>query len=509
MVKPHCPHPRRVSSSVTWGRLRLSRALVAHGSLVLLSTLTACAQFQQYTPAPLAEPTVDRFLHRNLDDSTVQRFLAAQNASGVAAGWSPQQLALAALYFHPAIREQVAAVNLARAAEVTAEALPDVTASAEVSRANRTDEGKSTPWSVSLTSGLTLETGGKRAARRARARALTLASTLHLQSEAWQIGAVTTTQAAIHAIGADREMDDAESEQRALAELVILVRARFSEGRVSLADVAQAESDERRALVAAAEMRRVRTMARLEVARSLSVPLHAVDSLALRIGGFTSCDRRASVDLDSLGTFALRTRYDMGAALADYAVAEGDLRLEIARQYPDLTIGPGIAWDQGVLRWILSLSTPGFLRSLNKGPIAEARARRAVQAVRVEMTQDSILVAVDSAAAACRDAIRATGATRLLVDATEQSLRITQASYTRGEIGQTEVAFARVAVLRATRSQHAAEQRMLEASAALASAVDVWPAGGPRWPDLVSLTSLTAAASPEPHARVDRPENKK
>ncbi|MEO6210541.1 MAG: TolC family protein [Gemmatimonadaceae bacterium] len=487
----------------------MSRAIVARLSLVLLATLTACAQYQRYAPVPLAEPTVDRFLHRNLDDSTVQRFLAAQNASGIAGGWSPQQLALAALYFHPKIREQVATVNLARATEVTAEELPGVTASTDVSRATRTDEGKSTPWSVSVTSGLTLETGGKRAARRARARALTLASTLRLQSEAWQIGAVTTTQASVHAIGADREMDDAEREHTALAELLTLVRARYSEGRVTLADVAQAESDERMALVVAVAMRRVRTMARLDVARSLAVPLRAVDSLALRIGAFTQCDSRASVDFDSLGSLALHTRYDMGAALADYAVAEKDLRVEIARQYPDLTIGPGLAWDQGILRWILSLSTPGFLRSLNKGPIAEARARRAMQAARVETMQDSILVAVDSAAAACRDASRATEATRALVDAAEQSLRIAQASYARGETGQTEVAFARVAVLRATRSQHAAEQHMFEASAAFVSALGVWPAGGPRWPDLVSLTSLTTATPPVPRAHVDRPEYRK
>lgn len=505
MANPRCPHSRHVSSSITWGGLRPSRAVVARASLVLVATLTACARFQRYTPAPLAEPSVERFLHRNLDDSTVQQFLSAQNASDVAEGWTPQQLALAALFFHPALREQVAAVHLARAAEVTANALQDVTASAEVSRANRTDEGKSTPWSVSLTSGLTFETGGKRAARRARARALTLAATLRLQSEAWRIGAVTTTQASVHAIGADREMDDAEREHTALSALLTLVRARYGEGRVTLADVAQAESDERLALVAAVEIRRMRTVARLQVARSLSVPLRAVDSLALRIDGFPPCDPRASVDFDSLGALALRTRYDMGAALADYAVAEGDMRVEIARQYPDLTIGPGIAWDQGILRWILSLSTPGFLRSLNKGPIAEARARRAAQAARVETTQDSILIAVDSAAAACRGASRAAEATRALVAAAEQSLRIVQASYARGETGRTEVAFARVAMLRATRSQHAAEQRMVEASAAFVSALGAWPAGGPRWPDLISLTTLTDTASPVPDTHIDRP----
>jgi outer membrane protein TolC len=480
--------------------MRLSRLAVA--LLVLSATMVSCGRFQRYAPAPIAEPSVDGFVSRRLDDSTLARFLAAQNAAPTREGWSPQQLALAALYFHPALREQAAAVGVARAAEVTAGAPPDVTASAEVSRASRADEGKSTSWSVSLIAGLTIVTGGKRAARRARARAATLVSLLRLQSAGWQLGAIAAERAAVRAIGADQELEDSQSEQAAQAELVTLVRARYGEGRVSLADVAQSETEARTALVTAVQAARARTTGRLELARALAVPLRAVDSLPLRAGGSRACATDASVGYDSLGTVALRQRYDMGAAIAEYAVAEADLRVEIARQYPDITIGPGIGWDQGIGRWILSLGTPGFLRTLNRGPIAEARARRASQAARVATIQDSVLVAVDSAVAACRDASREIAATSALVDATEQSRRIAQAAYDRGETGQTEVAFARLAVLRATRARHVAGQQAMEASAALESVLGGWPDGGARWPDLTTLTTpsiLGPPAAREPH----------
>jgi outer membrane protein TolC len=467
---------------------RTAAALAIPATLIVASA--SCGRFQRYEAAPVREPSANGFVHRTLDDPALREFLAAQGARAPDGGWTPKELALAALYFHPALREQAAAVAIARAEEMTAGTPPDIAGSAEVSRAARADEGKSTPWSVSLTSGLTFETGGKRAARRARARAFTLASVLRLEAVAWQLGAITTAEAGVRAAGADQEMDDARREGAALAELATLVRARYAEGQVTLADVAQAETESQRAIVAAVQAERARTAARLDLARALAVPLRAVDSLPLRADAAQPCARSAFAGFDSLGSVALHERYDIGVALADYAVAEGSLRIEIARQYPDITIGPGIAWDQGVFRWILSLGTPGFLRNRNRGPIGEARARRAATAARVITVQDSILAAVDSAVAVCGDASRETDATSALVRSAGKSLEIAQAAYERGETGQTEVAFARLAVLRATRAHHLAEQRAREAGAALESVLGAWPPGDPRWPDLTSQTSL-------------------
>ena len=60
----------------------------------------------------------------------------------------------------------------------------------------------------------------------------------------------------------------------------------------------------------------------------------------------------------------------MGVALAEYAVAEADLRVEITKQYPDLELAPGYSWDQGLHRWIAALALPNLLRNKNKGPSA-------------------------------------------------------------------------------------------------------------------------------------------
>ena len=63
------------------------------------------------------------------------------------------------------------------------------------------------------------------------------------------------------------------------------------------------------------------------------------------------------------------------ALLADYAAAEAALRLEIARQYPDFNLKPGYDYNSGQNRWQLGWSIELPLNG-NRGPIAEAEARR-------------------------------------------------------------------------------------------------------------------------------------
>ncbi len=465
-----------------------------HCALVLSCGALGCGRFQSYAPAPLAELRSEPFFERSLADTAVRGFVAGQSAAVAESGWNPSQLGLAALYLHPALREAASQVRATEAAELTAGTPPELTASAEISRAASVDEGKSTPWSYSLSTGVTFETGGKRAARRARARAATLVARLQLESAAWQI-VVDAEQAAVRASGASQEARDAESERAALAEVSTLVRARYAEGRVTLADVAQAEQEVRSSVLSSVQVARARTDARLQLGRALSLPLRAVDSIAIVPPSDSRCSA-APLRFDSVGALALQRRADVAAAVTAYRVAEADLRLEVARQYPDLTIGPGIGWDQGVMRWVISLGTPGLLRSVNRGPIAEASARRAVEAARVEITQNRVLIAADSAVAVCaevgRETLAATAAERSALEA----LRLARAAYDRGEIGRTEVAFARLAVVRSSRAVHVAQQRKREASVALEAALGGWTSeGAPRWPDLMTLPGMSPRSS--------------
>lgn len=457
------------------------------GLIILSPALVSCRGYRSYAPAPVDAPAhAATYEARRLNDPNLLAFLTAHGAAADS-GATPSALGLAALYFRSDLEERRRLVMAARAGEITAGTRPFPGASAAVQR--RSSSGNVSPWTLALTTGLTLETGGKRGARLARARAFTLATQLRLQSTAWRL-AQDARIAAVSSITADGDLEDAAAEVGAQRVLLELLRARYAEGRIALADLAQAETDVQIAIVGEAQARRARTDARSALARALAVPLPAVERLPIREEARSGCEPAESRPTDTVtaafDAMALRQRYDVGAALADYAVAEADLRVQIARQYPDIVAGPGIVFDQGIGRWLLSLGSSAIPLNRNRGPIAEAEARRAARAAHFAFVQDSVLTQVDSAVAACRDVRVEIAAADSLAAATRERLRLAEAAYARGETGQTEVAFARLALVRVTRVLRQALQRRQRAGAALEAATGRWlSAPAVRWPELL------------------------
>jgi outer membrane protein TolC len=460
-------------------------------ALFVAGLLSSCARYH-----PVHAPSLDldgaaaAYSARRLDDSAVTRVLSDAGDPVSDSGWDADQLALAALYFRGEVPLARAAVAEARAAEVTAGARPSPSVEASVTRTARPLENARTSWSEAITAGVTFELGGKRAARRARARAATLAARLRVEGAAWQL-AQDARSAGLAVLAAEQDAADVAAEAEALRTVAGLLRARYAEGQLTLAEVARADAEMQAARVSFVDANRVRADTRLALARTLAVPFDRVDTLPLRASAASGCEpmdsvtalsgeqrRRVLIVRDSLASLALNRRPDIGAALADYAVAEGDVRLEVARQYPDLTIGPGLLWDQGIPGWVLNVGLPALLIGRNRGPIAEAEARRTEQATRARILQDSVLAAVDSSVVACVGLGLGLATADSLVAATQRQLTLAQAAYDRGEAGQTEVAFARLAVLRARRTRRLASWRRAVAGAALHRATGSWTTGG-------------------------------
>lgn len=448
---------------------------------------TACVR-SRYTAAPL-DPQRHAVIYatRDLHDEGLAGFLVEHGAP--ADSLTPSALALAAVYFRPDVAEATHSLRAAQAAEITAGARPMPSAGATIEHVS--SSGGASPWAISLATGFTFETGGKRAARLSRARAFTLATGLRLDATAWRLGG-NARQAALQSLAMMQDLADAEAEVAALRIVLTLLRARYAEGSVSLADIAQMEADVQRAVVAVVQARRALTDARARLAAALAVPLGIVERATIREESRSACDgvdvAPGEAAVRGYEARALQQRYEVGAALADYVVAESDLRLAVAQRYPNISIGPGVAWDQGAIRWLLSVGSPAIPLNRNRGPIAEAEARRAVAGAHVALVQDSVLAQVDSAVAGCRDVRGEIAAADSLVAASAERLGLTEAAYARGEIGQTEVAFARLALVRVTRTRRQARHRRRSAGAALEAVSGRFlTAPEIRWPRLDEL----------------------
>ncbi|HUR93420.1 MAG TPA: TolC family protein [Gemmatimonadales bacterium] len=462
--------------------------------LLLLATL-GCVR---YAPAPLElglHPAAYRA--RRLTEPKLLAWVARWTARPEGLRWNDRQLALVALATRSDLARARVDWRTAQASERTAGERPRPGLEAGVERAVSGSEGNS-PWVISLAGLVDLELGGKRGARVQRARAQAAVAEAELRLTAWRV--VLDVRAAALALSSGAaDLALARREVAALEGVRQLETDRYREASLTAAELARtgAEAQDARVRTSAVESQLLE--ARVALASALAVPAVAVDSLDLTFEPVVRCGELARVGADSLATLALSSRPEIGMALAGYAVSEASLRLEVARQYPDLELGPGFVWDQGVHRWTLALALPGLLAFRNRGAIKEAEASRTAAAARVAELQDELLGDVELAVARCRGAALQRAAADSQVTIARQSADAARAAYARGETSRLDPALAELALLRAERARVGADARLRASDHALDAALGGFP--GPdqgRWPDprddIVDMTSPTHRA---------------
>jgi outer membrane protein TolC len=136
---------------------------------------------------------------------------------------------------------------------------------------------------------------------------------------------------------------------------------------------------------------------------------------------------------------ALQGRADLLSALAEYEASESALRLEIARQYPDIHLGSNYQWDQGENKWQLGVTFELPVLNRNQGPIAEANAKRSEAGARFTALQARAIGEIDRATAT-RDAVldQLKEAERI-VEAHREQLSTLEASLKAGAADRVEV----------------------------------------------------------------------
>ncbi|HUY04913.1 MAG TPA: TolC family protein, partial [Rhodocyclaceae bacterium] len=177
----------------------------------------------------------------------------------------------------------------------------------------------------------------------------------------------------------------------------------------------------------------------------------------------------AQIPARSLRSAALANRADLLAALARYAASQSALQLEIARQYPDLRIGPGYQWDQGAEKWSLGIGLTLPLFNRNQGQIARAKAQRELAAARFIALQARDIARTERALAGYRAALSALDTAQSL-SATQQSRA--QAAQRRFAAGDSDRSALDQAQLRALAAENTRLSASLQAQRALGALED-------------------------------------
>ena len=434
--------------------------------------VTVVVSCYHYQPLPLLPPALEQqYRSRTLADSGLKEFIEAQ--PGARPGSWPSgeltlgTLTLVAFYFHPDLDTARARLAASEGAVITARTKPNpnLTAAGGYTNAERA------PYALQFALDWTIETAGKRTYRTSHARNLLVASRIALGETAWQIRSRVRAELLDHLL-ASRELDALRQEQQTRTEALKLYDERLEAGEISQPEVDVVCTS---LMLLDVTMQRAtgrQNETRIALETALGLAPGALDGVQLRWDSFESPPGEDRLPLSSVQRAGLLNRLDVQRLLAEYAASENALQLEAARKYPDIHLTPGYEFMEGFNSYLIGPSLLLPLRDRNKGPIAEAEARRKEAAARFLSQQAAAIDQVGRALiryhAALADFRDADSRLKALLQGRERAV---QEQIRAGEADQLTLAGVRLEALAATRARLNALRDAQTALGALEDAV--------------------------------------
>jgi outer membrane protein, heavy metal efflux system len=367
--------------------------------LLAAALLSGCA-VQHYRPAPIVPArTAAELENRSLNDPGLRGYMEKALGHPIAwpmRQWNLQALTLAALYFSPQMEIARDGIAAAQGAVITAGEHPNPSVSMT--------PGIPSPWLFDLPFALPIETHGKRALRIEEAKDLSQAAEMSLGETEWQVAsavrkALLAYRMAEAGLTLSRSIEQRESSQVALLEQ----RLTSGEGARPAVQAAQVALANIRFTTSVDQGQAAATRAAL--AGAIGLPVTALNGVEITWPDFDHPPTLASLSPARIQRDAVLNRLDVRGALEQYAAADAELRLQLARQYPDFNIGPGYSFEEGNNFFTVPLSMVLPVRNRNQGPIAQAEAMRKGAAANFLAVQARAIAESQQALAAYRSAL--------------------------------------------------------------------------------------------------------
>ncbi len=317
--------------------------------------------------------------------------------------WGIEELTLSALYHHSKLDVAKAQLGAANAAIESAGMKTTPTLGAHVARSNQAN-GDIRPFAYGLNVEIPIETGNKRALRVEEAQHLAEAARLDVAETAWRLRSrLMQDWLNYH----EQQLQTAYLRATAAQydKLVTLMEKRVRSGLASSTDLAlaltqQAKVHSQLSQTSSQKEPLIATMASdagLTKEKFEQIPIGPlqIDAALREVYDFFADSQK----IEQAQSDALLNRIDIRRSLAKYAAAENKIKLEVARQTPDITLSPGFAFEFGDKIWSLGFSS--LLNLLNKNPalIHEAEQLRAVEGAQFEALQSQVIAEVTQARA--------------------------------------------------------------------------------------------------------------
>lgn len=381
-------------------------------SFVIASMFAGCAT-EQYQAKPIS--TQAALTHINNRDPHSAEFNAYLAKQGFKASelpiktWGLRELTLSALFFHTQLNVAKSQLALAQLNIDSANTKQNPSISGNLAHSNQAN-GDIRPWAYGLQVDIPIETANKRAIKVEEARHLADAARLDVAETAWQLRQeIATDLLQLHENSTT--ITQLSNELQLHQQITSMLQKRVDTGLISNTEL-HTNQLAQQALQFELNKQTTKTdEIRAKLATDCGLPLDQFNQLQLTPFNLDVAltQQIAAVNhltANQLQESTLLNRIDIRRSLAKYAAAESKIKLEIAKQTPDISISPGLAFEFGDSIWSLGINALLNLANKNQTMIAEAKQLREIEAAQFEALQARLIGNINQAKAQYTSALQ-------------------------------------------------------------------------------------------------------
>ncbi|MGB4811246.1 MAG: TolC family protein [Methylophilaceae bacterium] len=414
-----------------------------------------------YQAKPLTpQASLNTIKDRDPNSSAFKAYLLKQgfkNADLPITAWGLRELTLCALFYHSKLNLAKAQLGLAQTALSTAGLKQSPTIGGHLSNSNQKN-GDSSPWAYGLQVEIPVETGHKRALKIEEAQYLAEVARMDIAETAWQLRlAIAADLLALHENNA--MILQLENESETHQKLISMLQKRVNQGLNSNIELHTAQLAQQQQLFTLTTVQAKTAEIHAALAADCGLAVEKFNQLQLKPFDLNTTIKQQNIAFSQTVTSkelqekALLNRIDIRRGLAKYAAAESKIKLEIAKQTPDVVLSPSLAFEFGDTIWSLGINTLLNLANKNQTMIAETKQLRAVEAAQFEALQAQTLANLSQAQAQYQSAIVVMANQLQLYAAQQQQQQKQQAQFNTGLID-------RLVLTQSALSQHQALQQL-------------------------------------------------
>lgn len=372
--------------------------------------LSGCSRLYQAQPIPQQE-NIETIQQATPTQEDFRKFVAEYypNSPWPISAWDIDSLTLSALFFHPSLKVAKSDYAVALAGITAAGLRPNIGLNGQLDKSNQAN-GDISPWAYGLLVNIPVVTANKRQISIEIAQYQADIAKIMISETAWMLRQQLSLD--LIQLAEQQALQSSLSRlEKSQADLLTAYQKRLDIGLAGTSDVLpiKLQRDQTAWQLQQVTIKVSQTAQKILHDAGLTeqnnpglniAPLNISQLLKARFA-----QPQAYQDANTIRHHALTNRMDIQRALAQYAKAESQLKLDMAKRYPDLSLSPGILYEYGDRIWALGISS--MLNLLNKSSDLWAYAEQVRQheATRFYALQHQVIQLCEQRFLQYRDAV--------------------------------------------------------------------------------------------------------